>query len=191
MLCQCRIPKMSNNPRIAMGSYAFYKSKHQVKDLLDSLIYTKEIFFWQEGRSYLDLLLNLNTEHDTITYSLAFAEDDLEWVNKPDSTHLLLGAISKYQNRKDEVQILGPKMDSSKKKMYQNIFDSIIIKPLKIMTINASPYKYLKISVGESFPSKWLICKSNKESKCDTIYIDDNMKGRYFGRYQIIPKDSL
>ncbi len=188
---QCRIPKITNDPHYAIKSYSFDKSKYQVKDLLDSLVLKSSIIFWQEGRSYGEMLLNIKDNADTITFYLLFDESDLQWVSKPDSVKLLLADIGRYKDWKAEEQPFFPKIDSVKELEYQKIFDSLIIKPLKARIASSDSYVFHKLSVGENLPAKWVICKNRLNAICDTVFIDSYIKGRFLGGYRIIPKDSL
>src|SRR4030095_5204315 len=187
---QCKPLKMSNEPHFAIKTYKFNRSKYQIKDLIDSAISKNKNFFWQRGRTYGEMLLNLKVDRDTITFFLLFDGDDLEWVQNPDSVSLLLADIAFYQDYSSTELLFSPEIDTADKMQYEKLLDTFIIKPIKNITEESKAYIIKKISSKEIRPQKWIICK-NEKINCDSVFIDDYIRDRFLGHYEIIPKDSL
>jgi hypothetical protein len=181
---------MSNEPHFAIKTYKFNRSKYQIKDLIDSAISKNKNFFWQRGRTYGEMLLNLKVDRDTITFFLLFDGDDLEWVQNPDSVSLLLADIAFYQDYSSTELLFSPEIDTADKMQYEKLLDTFIIKPIKNITEESKAYIIKKISSKEIRPQKWIICK-NEKINCDSVFIDDYIRDRFLGHYEIIPKDSL
>lgn len=127
----CIPPKMTNVPTIPDNYYRFSKPKHQVLNILDSIIINSQLFFKEESEEPDQILLNLKNKDDTIMFVLFFKEGNPHSVKLNDSSMLFIMNIAKYVNRKFDEMPLYPKIDSLQKKLYLNKLDSFIITPLR------------------------------------------------------------
>jgi len=130
----CKPPKLTNAPTIPDIYYRFSKPKHQVLNILDSIISNSQFFFKEESEEPDHILLNLKNKEDTITFILFFKGEDLHSVKLTDSSTFFVMNIAKYVNRKLDETPLYPKIDNLQKKAYLNKLDSFIITPLRQQT---------------------------------------------------------
>lgn len=157
---------MSNKPREPIEWYSFNTSTFQLKDLLDSLVFSNRNLFYDSTDYFKQKELNFISGRDTIKYFLHFSGDHLDWATKPDSAYLALDGFDRCQPENTFAE--NKTLNAQEIMHYHQKFKHAVINLLDSL-IKREPRYIIKSLTNEPTElSRWIICKP-LISSCDTF----------------------
>jgi len=166
---------ISNKLQEPIEWYSFGTSTFQLKDLLDSMVFSNRNFFYDSTDYFKQKELNFIYNRDTIKYFLHFSGDHLDWATKPDSSYLALDKFDRRQpeNTFDENKTL----NAQEIGQYHQKFKQAVINLLDSLIKREPRYIIKSLTDEPTESSRWIICKP-RISSCDT-FIMKREKGYY------------
>ncbi len=170
------VVKMSNDRQPpGMKWYSFPLSGFQLKDVVDSLIETDSVLFYDPLRdnTIQSIGVIMTSGKDTVLYLLYISGDAREWLKRPDSSHLALMDIRPghlFPAGFDGV-ISEDTLTAPEKKHYHDIFNTKFIDPLRNILLRSDRYMFRPLNTKDTLEAEWIICKGKLAPQCDTLWL--------------------